>query len=40
MLTANAISPDTLISSIDKGAIAYLPRERLLHDEKVLGKGI
>jgi DNA-binding response OmpR family regulator len=38
MLTANAISPDTLISSIDKGAIAYLPKERLSELDELLGK--
>ena len=38
MLTANAISSDTLISSIDKGAIAYLPKEKLSELDELLGK--
>ena len=29
MLTAHAISPDTLMESIQKGAISYLPKESL-----------
>ncbi|MBC2743525.1 MAG: response regulator, partial [Desulfosarcina sp.] len=29
MLTAHAINPDTLMSSIRKGAISYLPKETL-----------
>ncbi len=29
MLTAHAISPDTLMESIQKGAISYLPKEAL-----------
>jgi DNA-binding response OmpR family regulator len=38
MLTANAISSETLISSIDKGAIAYLPKEKLSDLDELLGK--
>jgi len=38
MLTANAISSETLISSIDKGAIAYLPKEKLSELDELLGK--
>lgn len=30
MLTAHAINPETLLSSIRKGAIAYLPKETLV----------
>ena len=29
MLTAHAMNPDSLVSSIKKGAISYLPKERL-----------
>jgi DNA-binding response OmpR family regulator len=38
MLTANAISSETLISSIDKGAIAYLPKEKLSDLDELLEK--
>jgi len=38
MLTANAINPETLIASIDKGAIAYLPKEKLSELDELLGK--
>ncbi len=38
MLTAHAINPETLMSSIDKGAIAYLPKEKLSELDELLGK--
>lgn len=36
MLTAHAVSPDTLMSSIRKGAIAYLPKETLAELDDLL----
>jgi DNA-binding response OmpR family regulator len=36
MLTAHAINPDTLMSSIRKGAIAYLPKESLAELDELL----
>ncbi|RPH85215.1 MAG: response regulator [Desulfobacteraceae bacterium] len=38
MLTANAINSETLIASIDKGAIAYLPKEKLSELDELLGQ--
>lgn len=36
MLTAHAINPDTLMESIRKGAISYLPKETLTDLDKLL----
>ncbi len=36
MLTAHAMNPDTLLSAIRKGAIAYLPKETLPDLEELL----
>jgi len=36
MLTAHAINPETLMESIRKGAIAYLPKETLSELDKLL----
>jgi CheY-like chemotaxis protein len=36
MLTAHAINPDTLMSSIRKGAISYLPKETLAELDELL----
>jgi DNA-binding response OmpR family regulator len=36
MLTAHAINPETLLSSIRKGAIAYLPKETLVELDDLL----
>ena len=36
MLTAHAISPETLMESIQKGAISYLPKERLVDLDELL----
>ncbi|MFO7716527.1 response regulator [Desulfosarcina sp.] len=36
MLTAHAVNPDTLMSSIRKGAIAYLPKETLAELDQLL----
>ena len=36
MLTAHAISPETLMESIRKGAISYLPKETLAELEELL----
>jgi CheY-like chemotaxis protein len=36
MLTAHAINPDTLMASIRKGAIAYLPKETLVELDDLL----
>jgi CheY-like chemotaxis protein len=36
MLTAHAISPETLMESIQKGAISYLPKESLADLDKLL----
>ncbi|MGD9135788.1 MAG: response regulator [Desulfobacterales bacterium] len=36
MLTAHAISPDTLMESIKKGAISYLPKESLADLDQLL----
>ena len=38
MLTAHAIKPDTLLASIRKGAISYLPKERLADLDVLLNK--
>lgn len=36
MLTAHAVSPETLVASIRKGAIAYLPKETLSELDELL----
>jgi CheY-like chemotaxis protein len=36
MLTAHAVNPDTLLASIRKGAIAYLPKETLAELDRLL----
>jgi len=36
MLTAHAISPETLMESIQKGAISYLPKESLVELDDLL----
>jgi hypothetical protein len=36
MLTAHAISPETLMESIQKGAISYLPKETLADLDELL----
>jgi DNA-binding response OmpR family regulator len=36
MLTAHAISPETLMESIQKGAISYLPKESLVELDNLL----
>ena len=36
MLTAHAISPETLMASIQKGALSYLPKERLVDLDSLL----
>ena len=36
MLTAHALSPETLLASIRKGAISYLPKESLAEIDKIL----
>ncbi len=36
MLTAHAVNKETLMASIRKGAIAYLPKERLSHLDELL----
>ncbi len=36
MLTAHAISPETLMASIQKGALAYLPKESLVNLDELL----
>jgi DNA-binding response OmpR family regulator len=38
MLTAHAINPETLMSSIQKGAISYLPKEKLAELDTLLNK--
>ena len=38
MLTAHAVSPETLMASIQKGAIAYFPKEVLADLDKMLEK--
>ena len=38
MLTAHAINPEALMSSIQKGAIAYLPKEKLPELDDLLGR--
>jgi CheY-like chemotaxis protein len=38
MLTAHAISPDTLMESIQKGAISYLPKESLADLDDLLNE--
>ena len=37
MLTAYAVNPETLMKSIQKGAISYLPKEKLAELEELLG---
>ena len=36
MLTAHAINPETLMESIRKGAISYLPKEKLIELDELL----
>ncbi len=36
MLTAHAINPETLMESIEKGAISYLPKEKLAELDELL----
>ena len=36
MLTAHAVNPETLMTSIRKGAIAYLPKEKLAELDELL----
>jgi DNA-binding response OmpR family regulator len=36
MLTAHAVNPETLMESIQKGAISYLPKERLFELDDLL----
>jgi len=36
MLTAHAVNPDTLMESIRKGAISYLPKEKLAELDQLL----
>ncbi len=38
MLTAHAISPETLMESIQKGAISYLPKESLVDLDELLNE--
>ena len=38
MLTAHAVNPETLMASIRKGAIAYLPKETLAELDDFLGE--
>lgn len=38
MLTAHAINPESLMSSIRKGAISYLPKEKLAELDTLLNK--
>ena len=38
MLTAHAISPETLMESIQKGAISYLPKESLVNLDELLNE--
>ena len=38
MLTAHAVNPETLMESIRKGAIAYLPKEKLVELDELLEK--
>ena len=38
MLTAHAISPETLMESVRKGAISYLPKEKLADLDEFLGE--
>jgi DNA-binding response OmpR family regulator len=38
MLTAHAINPETLMASIQKGAISYLPKEKLADLDAVLNE--
>jgi len=38
MLTAHAINPETLMESIRKGAISYLPKETLSDLDRLLGE--
>jgi len=38
MLTAHAVNPETLMTSIRKGAISYLPKEKLAELDDLLNK--
>ena len=38
MLTAHAVNPETLMASISKGAISYLPKEKLVELEDLLSQ--
>jgi len=38
MLTAHALNPETLLSSIAKGAISFLPKEKLAGLDEILNK--
>ena len=38
MLTAHAVNPETLMESIRKGAISYLPKEKLAELDKLLNE--
>jgi DNA-binding response OmpR family regulator len=38
MLTAHAVNPETLMTSIRKGAIAYLPKEKLAELDELLNR--
>ena len=38
MLTAHAVNPETLIASIRKGAISYLPKEKLAELDRILNE--
>jgi len=40
MLTAHAINPETLVESIQKGAISYIPKETLSDLDELLGELI
>jgi CheY-like chemotaxis protein len=40
MLTAHAVNPETLMTSIQKGAISYLPKEKLAELDDLLEKLI
>lgn len=38
MLTAHALSPETLMAAVRKGAISYLPKEKLAEIEEILNE--
>ena len=38
MLTANAVTPEALMESIEKGAISYIPKESLADLESLVGE--